>query len=204
MPSPANPASAARDATWLAVALVLAASLVHASIPGVLDFDRAAIAGGQWWRLLSAHYVHLNTPHLAMNLLALTLVIALLRTACTALTWFAAYAAMSFAVSAALLVFEPGLVRYAGASGVIHGLVAFGAVLRLPAARVESSILLAGLLAKLAWEAASGPLAGSEAMIGAPVITASHRYGAIAGLVLALAVVAWRRRRSRFSAPGQL
>lgn len=204
MPSPANPASATRDATWLAVPLVLVASLVHAAVPGVLDFDRAAVADGQWWRLLSAHYVHLNAPHLAMNLLALTLVIALLRTACRATTWFAVYATMSLAVSAALLVFEPGLVRYAGASGVIHGLVAFGAVLRLGAARVESSMLLAGLLAKLAWEAGSGPLAGSEAMIGAPVITASHRYGAIAGLLLALVIGAWRRRHARFSARGQL
>ena len=204
MPSPVNPASVTRDATWLALALVAAASLVHAAVPGVLDFDRAAIADGQWWRLVSAHYVHLNTPHLAMNLLALTLVIALLRTACTAATWFAAYAAMSLAISAALLAFEPGLARYAGASGVIHGLVGFGAVLRLSEARAESAILLAGLAAKLAWEAGSGPLAGSEAMIGAPVITASHRYGAIAGVLLALALVALGRHRRRFSAHGQL
>lgn len=204
MPSPANPAPAARDATWLVVALVLASSLVHAWVPGVLDYDRSAIGDGQWWRLVSAHLVHLNTAHLAMNLLALTLVIALLRTACAAATWFVAYAAMSLAVSAALLAFEPGLARYAGASGVIHGLLGFGALLRLPAARVESTILLTGLFAKLAWEAGSGPLAGSEALIGAPVITASHRYGAIAGIVLALVVGALRRGRGRFSAPRQL
>ena len=186
------------------IVLVLAASLAHAGMPGALDYDRAAIGGGEWWRLLSAHYVHLNTPHLAMNLLALTLVIALLRTACRALTWFVAYAAMALAVSAALLAFEPQLMRYAGASGVIHGLVAFGACLRLPVARTESLILLAGLAAKLAWEAGGGPLAGSEALIGAPVITASHRYGAIAGVVLALALGAWRGHRARFSVPGQL
>lgn len=204
MPSPGNPVAPARDATWFVAALVLAASLVHAAMPDVLDFDREAIGNGQWWRLISAHYVHLNMPHLAMNLLALTLVIALLRTACRAVTWFIVYATLALAVSGALLVFEPQLQRYAGASGVIHGLVAFGALLRLPVARVESVILLAGLFAKLAWEAGTGPLGGSEALIGAPVITASHLHGAIAGVLAALAVGAWRRRRAVFSARGQL
>lgn len=204
MPTPGNPVAAARDPSWLLVALVLGLSLVHAAVPGVLDFERAGIGNGEWWRLATAHYVHLNTPHLVMNALALTLVIALLRTACTAATWFVVYAAIALAVSGALLVFEPQLQRYAGASGVIHGLVAFGALLRLREARVESAALLAGLLAKLAWEAGAGPLGGSEQLIGAPVITASHRYGAIAGVVAALLLVAWRRRRVRFSAPGQL
>ena len=188
---------------WLVVALPLALSFVHAIVPGLLAYDRAAIAGGDLWRLLTAHYVHLNAAHAAMNALALALTVALLGDTARAGAWLAAYAALSLATSAALWWGAPGVVNYVGASGVVHGLIAFGALLRWRDARIESTLLLAGLAIKLVLEARSGANPASEALIGAPVITAAHRYGAIAGAVLGALVHAIRRRRA-FSGRGQL
>ena len=40
----------------------------------LLRFDRAGIAAGGWWRLLTAHIVHLDVHHLILNELGLVLV----------------------------------------------------------------------------------------------------------------------------------
>jgi len=33
----------------------------------LLRYDRGAIAAGGWWRLLTAHIVHLDASHLVLN-----------------------------------------------------------------------------------------------------------------------------------------
>ena len=38
-----------------------------------LRYDRTALAAGQWWRLLTAHFVHLDFDHAALNSLGLLL-----------------------------------------------------------------------------------------------------------------------------------
>lgn len=201
-----------RSADWpRSVAIVmllllppLLASVWHAAMPGLLGFDRAAIGAGELWRLLSAHYVHLNMAHALMNLAALTLVFALLHRAATPVAWCAVYAVTGLAISLALLWLDPVLARYVGASGVIHGLIAFGALRRLRAAGAESLVLLAGLAIKLAYESQAGPIAGSEALIGAPVIVQSHLYGAIAGGLIGLGSIGGTALQARFSRPEDL
>lgn len=189
---------------WLLLALPVAASVVHGLWPQLLGWDRAAIASGEGWRLVTAHLVHLNAIHALLNLLALALTLALLHPAGRPATWFAAFVAIALSISALLYWREPQLSRYVGASGVIHGLIAWGAVARLATARIESLVLLTGLAVKLAVESRGGPMAGSAALIGAPVITAAHRYGAAAGVAFALAAIAWRHAIRAFSSRRQL
>src|SRR5271169_3004971 len=43
----------------------------------LLQYDRAAIGAGGWWRLLTAHLVHLDAHHLVLNELGLVLLWAL-------------------------------------------------------------------------------------------------------------------------------
>lgn len=181
------------------VAVVAVASVLHLLLPDVLGFDRDAVQVGQWWRMLTAHVVHLNVVHAGMNVIALCLVIALVGGATTIGNWWAVYYVIALIISLALFQFEPQLLRYVGASGVIHGLVAYGALLRLGTHRLESGVLLVGLTAKLIYESQAGAVTGSAALIGAPVITAAHLYGAIAGAALAAGHLAWRRFSARAS-----
>src|ERR1700761_7976726 len=43
------------------------------SVSALLRYDRGAIAAGGWWRLLTAHIVHLDLHHLILNELGLVL-----------------------------------------------------------------------------------------------------------------------------------
>jgi hypothetical protein len=64
---------------WL-LGAVLALDLVLGlgdSVAAMLRYDRSGIAAGGWWRLLTAHIVHLDWHHLLLNELGLVLVWAL-------------------------------------------------------------------------------------------------------------------------------
>ncbi|HTB28384.1 MAG TPA: hypothetical protein VK715_05470, partial [Steroidobacteraceae bacterium] len=54
---------------WLlGILLVLDAVLgLGDSVSQLLRYDRSAIAAGGWWRLLTAHIVHLDAHHLLLN-----------------------------------------------------------------------------------------------------------------------------------------
>src|SRR5258707_15757191 len=54
-----------------------------------LRYDRTALAAGQWWRLLSAHIVHLDFSHAALNSLGLVLMWALFARDYRPLQWLA-------------------------------------------------------------------------------------------------------------------
>src|SRR5579864_2273417 len=68
----------ARGAALLAAcALLLLLALGGESTRRILEYERAALVAGQWWRLLSAHLVHLDLQHAALNSLGLVLMWAL-------------------------------------------------------------------------------------------------------------------------------
>ena len=43
------------------------------SLAAMLRYERGAIASGGWWRLLTAHLVHMDLHHLVLNELGLVL-----------------------------------------------------------------------------------------------------------------------------------
>src|ERR1700745_2647345 len=64
-------------ALLLGCALLLAPELAGAGGRLLLRYDRDAIIDGQWWRLLTAHVVHLDLEHATLNGLGLALLWAL-------------------------------------------------------------------------------------------------------------------------------
>src|SRR3984893_19583099 len=104
---------------WL-LAILLLLDLVLGlgdSANQLLRYDRTAIAAGGWWRLLTAHIVHLDAHHLILNELGLVLVWSLFAQDYDAVEWCAIVLSGALAISSGLWWLSPRVSWYVGASG---------------------------------------------------------------------------------------
>ena len=147
------------------------------------SYQRTAIGAGEWWRVITAHFVHLDANHALLNTLGLVLMWALFARDYSPLRWLAIYLVSSLAISFGLYVFDPQVEWYVGASGALHGVMTAGTLAHLRRRDLDGWILAAFILAKLSYEQIAGsmPFAGS-----AITLVDAHLYGAIGGLALAL------------------
>ena len=155
--------------------------------PAWWEYDRGAFLDGQIWRLLSGHFVHFNTTHLLLNLLGLAGVMAVWREALQGCRLPLLFTTIALALSAGLWLTQPELIRYVGASGVLHGLFAAGVIMDTTSGLRFRLVAATALLTKLVFEPVLG--GGTAEWIGATVIHAAHQLGAASGALIALA---WR------------
>jgi rhomboid family GlyGly-CTERM serine protease len=165
------------------IALLALPELLGQPARQIMSFDRPAIAAGQWWRLLSAHFVHLDAQHAALNSLGVVLMWALFARDYSPWRWAAIYLGAALAVSAGLWFGNPELRWYVGASGALHGVMTAGTIAHLKRRDLDGWILAVFIVGKLAYEQFAGalPFAGT-----ADTIVDAHLYGAIGGVVLSL------------------
>ncbi|HTY50175.1 MAG TPA: rhombosortase [Steroidobacteraceae bacterium] len=153
----------------------------------LLAYDRTGIAAGQWWRLLSAHVVHLGPEHALLNCAGLLLVWALFARDYSAAGWAAIVLATIAAIDAGLWFRDWTVQWYVGSSGVLHGALAAGVLAQLRRGEAQGWLLAAFLLLKLGYEQHVGPLPLTR---GGAVIVDAHLYGAAGGLCAAT-TLAW-------------
>lgn len=174
--------------------IALAAILLQAA--GGLEtfrWERDLVAA-EPWRLLTGQLVHLGWVHLGLNLAGLGLAWAWFGGVLQGRGGLAACLASGVAVVLGLTFATPALHWYAGLSGVLHGLVAAGALASLRRRPGVASAVLALLAAKLAAEMLGQGSAGTARLIGGPVVVAAHLYGALGGAAFGL----WRAFRLEF------
>jgi rhomboid family GlyGly-CTERM serine protease len=166
------------------------------SVSALLRYDRSAIAAGGWWRLLTAHIVHLDLHHLILNELGLVLMWSLFAQDYDPVDWCVIVLSGALAISSGLWWLSPHVAWYVGASGVLHSVMAAGAANHLLARAWDRWILLVGLCAKLAWEQWGGHAQPW-------VVVDAHLYGAACGFVVGIAL-SWRTAiiQHRFRAQG--
>lgn len=174
-------------------ALVVVLQLGGDGVRDALRFEREGIDAGQWWRLLSGHFVHLGANHAGLNLLGLLALLLLCPQPVPAREWLSRLACLALAISAGLYLAAPAVTGYVGLSGVLHGLFVLGLV---PMARRGDGIAMACLLylfGKIAWEQVNGASLSVEQAIGGHVVTLGHLFGTLAALVYGLAFGTFRR-----------
>ncbi|MED5525531.1 rhombosortase [Gallaecimonas pentaromativorans] len=181
-----------------AFSLILLASLLMllpADLHQQLMYQRQAILDGQLWRLVTGHLLHTNGWHLAMNS-AGTLVIAWLHGRYYRFWgWWGRLGYLSVASSLGLLAFCPALQWYVGLSGILHGLLLMGALEDIRRGEKTGWLIIIGVIAKIGWEQWHGAAAETIALIGAPVATDAHLFGALAVLPWWLVSIVWRKRK---------
>jgi rhomboid family GlyGly-CTERM serine protease len=171
---------------WLLLILVLLGAVLGLgdNVSALLRYDRSAIAAGGWWRLLTAHIVHLDVHHLILNALGLVLMWSLFAQDYDPVEWCAIVMAGALAISSGLWWLSPRVGWYVGASGVLHSMMAAGAAKHFAERAWDRWILFVGLCVKLAWEQWGGHAAPL-------VVVDAHLYGAAAGFALG-ALLSWR------------
>ena len=163
--------------------LVFAGLLLPLLLPEAVQtagrYSRAALTHGEWWRLISAHFVHLGLRHTLLNAAAAGILVLLFGEALSARTWLLVVVVSLVAIDAGLWFFSPNIQWYAGASGVLHGVIAAGGLALAGLRDWRGGVLLVLLTSKLIFEQyTSGDLGFAG---GLPVVLDAHLYGALGG-----------------------
>jgi rhomboid family GlyGly-CTERM serine protease len=149
-----------------------------------LRYDRIALAAGQWWRLLTAHFVHLDFNHAALNSLGLVLMWALFARDYRPLHWLAILIGSISAIDAGLWLRDSTVAWYVGSSGALHGIMAAGTLAHLRRRDLDGWILAVFIVAKLAYEQSAGALPFTDSHSG--VVVDAHLFGTLGGVAIAV------------------
>jgi rhomboid family GlyGly-CTERM serine protease len=148
-----------------------------------LRYEREGLAAGQWWRLLSAHVIHLGYEHALLDMAGLALMWALFARDYTARGWLLIIGLSVLGIDAGLWLLSSTTQWYVGSSGVLHGVLAAGTYAHLRRREPDGWPLALFLLGKLIYEQAQGAL---PLTTGGAVIVDAHLYGAVSGTLAAL------------------
>jgi len=145
----------------------------------LLRYERAAVLHGEYWRLITGHFVHGSGQHLLLNAVGLGLIAALFPREYSLRGWLLILASSIATIDLGFVLLEPQLEWYVGLSGVLHGALAAGAVgWWKHESRPLALALTLVLVGKLSWEQWHGALPLSGDM---PVVVDAHLYGALGG-----------------------
>ncbi len=164
----------------LAAALLVLLWAGGTRVTDILQYRRSAIMQGEWWRLVTGHLVHVNFRHMALNVAGGIVMAALFLRTYSRTQWLFILLASLIVIDVGFLLRDRQLETYVGFSGVLHGVLAAGA---LAWWRTEPRLMALAItvitVGKLAFEQWEGPV--SLAGEGMTVIVNAHLYGAIGG-----------------------
>jgi rhomboid family GlyGly-CTERM serine protease len=159
-----------------------------------LRYERVAIAAGEWWRLFTAHFVHIDLEHALLNVMGLVLMWAIFARDLGARQWLIVTTVILLTIDAGLWFRDTSVDWYVGASGALHGFMAAGTYVHVRRGDLDGWILVIFIVLKLGYEQLHGVLPFAES--GMPVVLNAHLYGALGGLIAAACLKPGRKRSS--------
>lgn len=194
-----------RRLPWITLMIVGLAVLVH-FMPGaiLLAYDRAAILQGEWWRLITGHWVHFSAQHFLYDTAAFGIIGTLLENRGRKLfAWLCLSTIVT--TSLAMLVFEPHLQLCGGLSGLATAAFVSLALEGLEEQGMQCWISGSALVfcaVKLLFELVAGKFLVLQTHDSFVPVPSNH----IAGALTAVAMCLWRKQRRNsvptLSSPG--
>lgn len=145
----------------------------------------------QFWRLWTAHWVHVGWIHYVLNMLAFAC-LPFIFPRVKVWHFVALLLLLPPLISLSFYYGFPEIEAYAGLSGVLHGayVAVAGVHLLDKKERNFAALVLFLILAKLIWENTIGSV-GTAEMIGSPVLVEAHLLGVIWGVMIAIVYILW-------------
>ena len=168
-------------ATMSVIALIVAVFQPEAS--SFLQYRNDFHQSGEVWRLVSAHFVHLDWSHLLLNLSGLWLLWSLVGRALNTDQWLLLIVLLSVSITVGLKVVAKEVDWYVGLSGLLYGMLSLGLVVKISEFKSPLTLVLALVLLKAAQDSLYGPLT-LMAMTDQRVVADAHTFGV-------LGVAAW-------------
>jgi len=178
------------------VAVSALAQLSLLSSEDWLQFSRAEIESGQWWRFITGNIVHLTWRHWLMNILGLLAIVLVFPNSMRTSTVVWVFLGCCLAVTIGIWFFDEEILWYVGLSGALHGLLVTLIVVDYAQKKHFLNIVLfLALVAKLVWEWVMGPIPGSVSMAGGQVLVQSHLYGFLGGLIITICIFLFNKNK---------
>lgn len=163
-----------------------------------LAWKKTAILQGEYWRLLTGHWLHLGWVHWAMNQLGLMLILWLFPQLLMKGRWVTGVVMIGLGVAGGLMFTELG--GYVGMSGVLYGLVFYGCMIDNTLPFKIKCLVLAGVISKVVVEQLWPEVnAATAEQIGGMVAIDAHLFGSLSGF--ALGGLAWFKQHRTEAAP---
>lgn len=180
---------------WLQ-ALMLAGLLLLLQAGGdetqaALRFSRQALEQGAWWRLFTAHFIHLGWAHTVLNIAGVLLCCALAPQLFNPYIW-PRMACLAFGVGISLWCWTPEVTNYVGFSGVLYGLFFLGLWPEVRRGDRLAAFALAMTVGWMLWQWVIGPWTMEERWIGGRIASMAHLYGFSMGVAMSGANRVWR------------
>ncbi|WP_413112011.1 rhombosortase [Thaumasiovibrio sp. DFM-14] len=147
-------------------------------------WQRESIELGQWWRILTGNFTHTNLWHLGMNVIAFWLISHIFREYISPYHYTILIQLISAIIGLSLFITDIEL--YAGFSGTLHGLFAWGAIKEIQHKYAGGWLMLVGICLKVGMEFYTGGSAATANLINARVAIEAHAMGMISGIILSL------------------
>lgn len=150
----------------------------------VLSYKRWAIYEGEWWRVLTCHFVHANLSHLILNAVALLLTLLIFRDHVRTRNILFSFFFVALSLGILFFFILTNMNWYFGLSGVIHGIFLFYLILSLKTGpSLLNLVALLFISIKLLAEQRMGALDTIGDLIGMNVVVDAHLYGALSGIM---------------------
>ena len=171
---------------WFIAASLLVMTLMQVIDSHIFRFQQDWIQQAEFWRVITAHWIHFNWQHLLLNGIGLVLCVAIARPVWSVRRWIVYNGLLAIGISLLFTWLNPELDWYVGYSGVLFGVFLLAAIELFKTERIIALLLGIGICSKVALEQTSSLTVTTSDFIGVPVIIDAHLYGLLLALVIAV------------------